>query len=155
MPCKALAKGITFHLPPVEHDTESTSPMAAKLFVSSANRDADLFLIVRVFDPQDKELTFMGCTDPNTPIANGRLRMPHCALDPVTSKPYRPWHPHDKAEPLTPGHVYECDTAIVTSCIVVPKGCVALTTKDCDLDMKVNSPNSPRSSTSAHEALAA
>lgn len=132
---EALGKGVTFHLPPVEHDTEITGPMAAKLFVSSATSDADLFLIVRVFDPQGTELTFMGSTDPNTPIANGWLRASHRALDPVKSKPYRPWHPHDKAEPLTPGQVYECDIEIVTSCIVVPKGWrVALTIKGCDYE---------------------
>jgi len=55
--------------------------MAAKLFVSSSTRDADLFVIVRVFDPHGKELTFMGSTDPNTPIANGWLRVSHRRLD--------------------------------------------------------------------------
>jgi uncharacterized protein len=92
-------------------------------------------VIVRVFDPQGKELTFMGSTDPNTPIANGWLRASHRALDPAKSVPYRPYHPHDKAEPLTPGEVYECQVEIVTSCIVVPKGWrVALTVKGCDYE---------------------
>ena len=113
----------------------SSGPIAAKLFVSSSTSDADLFLIVRVFDPQGKELTFMGSTDPNTPIANGWLRASHRALDPAKSKPYRPYHPHDRAESLTPGKVYECDVEIVTSCIVVPKGWrVALTVKGCDYE---------------------
>ena len=35
----------------MDKDTEITGPMAAKLFVSSSTSDADLFLIVRVFDP--------------------------------------------------------------------------------------------------------
>jgi predicted acyl esterase len=96
--------------------------MAAKLFISSTTADTDLFVIVRVFDPHGKELTFMGSTDPNTPIANGWLRASHRRLDPQKSKPYRPYHPHDRAEPLTPGEVYECDVEIVTSCIVVPAG---------------------------------
>ena len=64
----------------------------------------------------------MGSTDPNTPIANGWLRASHRRLDPEKSKPWRPYHPHDRAEPLTPGEVYECDVEIVTSCIVVPAG---------------------------------
>jgi predicted acyl esterase len=119
---EALGDGVTFWTPPLEHDTEITGPMAAKLFVSSSSTDADLFLIVRVFDPQGKELTFMGSTDPNTPIANGWLRVSHRALDPTKSTPYRPYHPHDKAVPLTPGEVYEADVEIVSSCIVVPKG---------------------------------
>jgi predicted acyl esterase len=114
---------------------EITGPMAAKLHVSSTTKDADLFLIVRVFDPAGKELTFMGSTDPNTPIANGWLRASHRRLDPARSKPYRPFHPHDRAEPLAPGEVYECDVEIVTSCIVVPKGWrVALTVRGKDYE---------------------
>ena len=119
---EALGNGVTFSTPPLEHATEITGPMAARLHISSTTADADLFVIVRVFDAAGKELTFMGSTDPNTPIANGWLRASHRRLDPQTSKPYRPYHPHDRAEPLTPGEVYECEVEIVTSCIVVPAG---------------------------------
>jgi hypothetical protein len=132
---EALGDGVTFWMPPLEKEAEITGPMAAKLFVSSSTRDADLFLIVRVFDPAGKELTFMGSTDPNTPIANGWLRASHRALDPEKSKPWRPYHPHDRVEPLTPGQVYECDVEIVTSCIVVPAGWrVALTVRGKDYE---------------------
>jgi predicted acyl esterase len=130
-----MGKGVTFTTQPMDHDTEITGPMMAKLFLSSSTTDADLFVIVRVFDPQNKELTFMGSTDPNTPIANGWLRASHRALDPVKTKPYRPYHPHNKPEPLTPGEVVECDIEIVSSCIVVPKGWrVAFTVKGCDYE---------------------
>jgi uncharacterized protein len=130
----AMGQGLTFSLT-VDRETEITGPMAAKLFISSSTRDADLFLIVRVFDPQGKELTFMGSTDPNTPIANGWLRASHRRLDPSRSTPYRPWHPHDRSEPLTPGEVYECDIEIVTSCIVVPAGWrIALTVRGRDYE---------------------
>jgi len=132
---EALGAGVTFWIPPLEKETEITGPMAARLFVSSSTADADLFLIVRVFDPAGKELTFMGSTDPNTPIANGWLRVSHRRLDPQKSRPYRPYHPHDRAEPLTPGTVYECDVEIVTSCIVVPAGWrVALTVRGKDYE---------------------
>jgi predicted acyl esterase len=132
---EALGDGVTFRTPPLDAETEITGPMAARLFISSSTADADLFLIVRVFDPDGKELTFMGSTDPNTPIANGWLRASHRRLDPGKSKPYRPYHPHDRAEPLTPGEVYECEVEIVTSCIVVPKGWrVALTIRGKDYE---------------------
>jgi predicted acyl esterase len=132
---EALGPGLTFSLPPLEREMEITGPMAAKLFVSSSTRDADLFLIVRVFDPQGQELTFMGSTDPNTPIANGWLRVSHRRLDPARSQPWRPWHPHDRIEPLAPGQVYECDVEIVPSCIVVPAGWrVALTVRGKDYE---------------------
>jgi len=129
----AAGDGVTFSTPPLEHATEITGPMAAKLFVASSTKDADLFLIVRVFDPQGNEVTFMGSTDPNTPIANGWLRASHRRLDPRRSSPYRPYHPHDRAESLTPGNIYECDVEIVPSCIVVPEGWrVALTIRGKD-----------------------
>jgi len=137
---EAMGNGLTFRLP-VAKQTEITGPMAAKLFISSCTKDADLFLIVRVFDPEGKEVTFFGSTDPNTPIANGWLRASHRKLDPVRSKPYQPFHPHDKAEPLTPGEIYECDIEIVPSCIVVPAGWqVALTVrgKDYEYDGELN-----------------
>ena len=131
----ALGSGVTFRTPPLDAETEITGPMAARLFVSSSTADADLFVIVRVFDPHGQELTFMGSTDPNTPIANGWLRVSHRRIDPRKSKPYRPYHPHDRAEPLTPGQVYACEVEIVTSCIVVPAGWrVALTIRGKDYE---------------------
>ena len=131
----ALGDGVTFWMPTLEEEMEITGPMASKLFVSSSTEDADLFLILRVFDPTGDELTFMGSTDPNTPIANGWLRASHRALDPEKSLPYRPYHPHDKEEKLTPGEVYECDVEIVSSCIVVPAGWrVALTVRGKDYE---------------------
>jgi putative CocE/NonD family hydrolase len=131
---EAMGRGVTFSWT-VERETEITGPMAAKLFVSSSTADADLFLIVRVFDPEGRELTFMGSTDPNTPIANGWLRASHRRLDPTRSLPYRPYHPHDRVEPLTPEQIYECDVEIVPSCIVVPAGWrVALTVRGKDYE---------------------
>jgi hypothetical protein len=132
---EALGKGLTFWMPPMTKAAEISGPLAAKLFVSSSTNDADLFLIVRVFDPQGKELTFMGSTDPNTPIANGWLRASHRRLDPKRSLPYRPFHPHDRVEPLTPGKIYECDIEIISTCIVVPAGWqVALTVRGKDYE---------------------
>jgi len=132
---EARGDGVTFWLAPFDEETEITGPMAAKLFISSDTEDADLFLIVRVFDPDGAEETFMGSTDPNTPIANGWLRASYRALDPDKTLPYRPYHPHDRVEPLTPGEVYECDVEIVPSCIVIPAGWrLALTVRGKDYE---------------------
>ena len=117
-----LGEGVTFLTPPVEADTEITGPIAAKLFVSSETSDADLFLIVRVFTPNMKEVTFQGALDPQTPIAQGWLRASHRKLDPELSRPYRPYHTHDEKQPLEPGKVYELDVEIWPTCIVVPAG---------------------------------
>jgi predicted acyl esterase len=119
---EAMGEGLHFTTGPFTEDTEITGPLAAKLFISSTTTDADLFLIVQLFDPAGNEVTFEGSTDPNTPIANGWLRASHRALDPDRSLPWRPFHPHDRAEPLEPGKIYELDIEIVPTCIVVPTG---------------------------------
>jgi len=132
---EALGKGLTFSTPPLDHETEITGPVAAKLFISSSTKDTDLFLIVRVFDPKGKELTFQGALDPNTPIGQGWLRASHRRLDPKRSKPYQPYHPHDRAEPLTSGEVYECDVEILPTSVVLPAGWrVALTVRGKDFE---------------------
>jgi predicted acyl esterase len=130
----ALGDGVTFGIT-LDQTTEITGPLAAKLFVSSSTADADLFLVVRVFDPSGKELTFFGSTDPNTPIANGWLRASHRRLDSGRSTPWQPWHPHDRVEPLTPGQVYECDVEILPTSIVLPAGWrLALTVRGKDYE---------------------
>jgi len=117
-----LGDGVTFFLPPADEETEILGPIAAKLFVSSETADADLFLVVRLFTGDMKEVTFQGTVDPHTPIAQGWLRASHRKLDKKLSKPYWPYHPHDEKQPLTPGRVYECDVEIWPTGIVVPRG---------------------------------
>jgi uncharacterized protein len=117
----ALGDGVRFSTV-LEEETEITGPAAAKLFAASTTEDADLFLILRVFDPDGREITFQGALDPHTPIAHGWLRASHRALDPELSTPYRPFHPHETREPLTPGETYELDVEIWPTCIVVPAG---------------------------------
>ena len=117
-----FGEGVTFLTPPVPEETEVTGPIAAKLFVSSETKDADLFLVVRVFTPDMEEVVFQGALDPHTPIAQGWLRASHRKLDPEKTLPYRPYHTHDEEQPLTPGEVYELDIEIWPTCIVIPEG---------------------------------
>ncbi len=132
---EALGEGVTFRTTPFDQDTEITGPMMAKLFVSSSTRDADLFLIVRVFDSDGEEVTFQGALDPHTPVAQGWLRASHRKLDPKLTLPYRPYHTHDEPQPLTPGVPVELDVEIWPTCIVVPKGYrLALTIRGKDYE---------------------
>ncbi len=117
-----LGDGVTFLTAPLAAATEITGPIAAKLFVSSETADADLFLVLRVFAPDMKEITFQGALDPHTPIAQGWLRASHRKLDPALTLRYRPYHTHDEKQPLAPGTVYELDVEIWPTSIVVPAG---------------------------------
>ena len=114
--------GVTFMAPPLEESVELTGPAAAKLFVSSTTADADIFALLRVFDPHGDEVTFMGAIDPHTPIAQGWLRASRRKLDPELSTPYRPYHRHDESQPLTPGEVYQLDVELWPTSIVIPAG---------------------------------
>jgi predicted acyl esterase len=121
--------------PPLDEETEITGPVAAKLFISSSTTDADLFLVLRVFDPDDREVVFQGAIDPHTPIGQGWLRASHRKLDPERSTEYRPYHTHDEVEPLTPEEIYELDVEILPTCIVVPAGYrIALTVRGKDYE---------------------
>jgi predicted acyl esterase len=115
-------EGLTFLTPSLTEQTEITGPAAAKLFVSSATSDADIFLVLRVFDPGNKEVVFVGTNDPRTPVGLGWLRASQRKLDPARSLPYRPWHSHDEEWPLVPGKPVELDVEIWPTCIVVPAG---------------------------------
>jgi len=117
-----MGDGLTFLTPPLEHEMEITGPVAAKLAVSSASTDADLFLVLRVFAPDGKEVVFQGSNDPRTPVALGWLRASHRKLDPARTLPYRPYHCHDEPWPLTPGEPVELEVEIWPTSIVVPPG---------------------------------
>jgi hypothetical protein len=139
--------GLTFHTPPMAESTEITGPVAAKLWVSSDTTDADLFLALRLFDPDGKEITFIGSNDPRVPVGLGWLRASQRKLDPARSLPYRPWHSHDEEWALTPGDVVELDIEIWPTSIVVPPGYrLALTVRGKDYEVDgsdIALPNAP------------
>jgi uncharacterized protein len=129
--------GLIFGTPPLTKPLEITGPIAAKLWVSSETTDADLFLALRLFDPQGKEVTFIGANDPRVPIGLGWLRASHRKLDPKKSLPHRPWHSHDEIQPLKPGEPVELDIEIWPTCIVAPAGyrlALSVRGKDYEVD---------------------
>lgn len=139
--------GLTFSTPPMAKATEITGPVAARLWLSSETTDADLILALRVFDPNGKEVTFIGSNDPRVPVGLGWLRASQRKLDPQKSLPYRPWHSHDEEWPLTPGEPAELDIEILPTSIVVPEGFrLALTVRGKDYEVDgcdIALPNAP------------
>ncbi len=131
----ALGDGVTFLASPAETDTEITGPIALKLFVSSSTVDADIFAVVRVFSPDLKEVVFQGAIDPHTPVAQGWLRASHRRLDKKLTLPYRPYHTHDRPDPLKPGKPVELEVEIWPTSILVPASYrVALTIRGKDYE---------------------
>ena len=117
-----MGDGVTFLTAPLAKETEITGPSALKLFVSSSTTDADIFVVLRVFTGDLKEVVFQGAIDPHTPVGQGWLRASHRKLDTRLSTPERPYHTHDKKQPLKPGEVVELDIEIWPTSIVVPAG---------------------------------
>jgi predicted acyl esterase len=131
----ASGDGVTFTMAPLERELELMGPSALKLFVSSDTADADIFAVLRVFDPAGDEITFQGAIDPHTPVGQGWLRASHRKLDAQLSTEYRPYHTHDEHQPLTPGEIYELDVEILPTSLVIPAGyTIALTVQGKDYE---------------------
>jgi len=130
-------EGLTFRTPPLASSVEITGPVAAKLWLSSQTADADIFLALRLLDPDGKEITFIGSNDPRVPVGLGWLRASHRKLDAKKSLPYRPWHPHDEEWPLQPGQPVALDVEIWPTSIVVPprhRLALSIAGKDYEVD---------------------
>ena len=114
--------GLTFVTEPLDEPIEITGPSAAKLWLSSSTNDADVFVVLRAFAPSGDEVVFQGAIDPHAPLSQGWLRASHRKLDPKLSREYRPFHTHDKEEPLKPGEPVELDVEVWPTSIVLPRG---------------------------------
>ena len=55
--------------------------------------DIDLFLTLRLFDPDGREVTFVGANDPRAPISQGWLRVSHRKTDRPCRAPISPTIP--------------------------------------------------------------
>ena len=65
----------------------------------------------------------------------------HRALDPERSLPYRPYHPHESEQPLTPGEIVSLDVEIWPTSVVVPAGYrLALTVQGRDFEFPGEGP---------------
>jgi predicted acyl esterase len=132
---EALGDGVTFLSEPLDKETEITGPLAARLFASSNTKDADFFLVFRVFTPDLREVVFMGAIDPHTPVAQGWLRASHRKLDRRLSTDYRPYHTHDEKQPLKKDEIVTLDVELWPTSVVVPASCrLALTVRGRDYE---------------------
>jgi predicted acyl esterase len=119
---EAMGEPVTLLSDPLEQETEITGPIAAEFVIESSTNDADLFVTVRAFAPDEREVDFQGALDPRTPLAQGWLRASHRKLDPARSRPDRPFHTHDEVEKLEPGKTYTVHVEVWPTCIVLPAG---------------------------------
>jgi uncharacterized protein len=95
-----VARVNTFTSEPMAEDREFTGHGMLTLFASTDQTDMDLIVKVSLVS---------GVPDAGQPIkvTQGWLRASHRAEDPELTGDLRPFHKHDRAEPLEPGTVYE------------------------------------------------
>lgn len=114
--------GVALVTPPMPEDMEITGPLAATLWVSSSSEDMDLFLTLRHFDADGKEIMETGQQGTPVPVAKGWLRVSHRELDPELSLPYRPYHKHRRRQFLKPGEIVQVQVEIWPTSMVFAKG---------------------------------
>jgi predicted acyl esterase len=119
----ATRDGVTFKTEPSANDVEFSGPVMLKLWVRSSTADMDIFATLRLIDPEGRDVTFMGNSNPRVPLNEGLLRVSQRAIDPAKSTDYQVYHPHVAVEPMTPGQLYEVNVNFqYPMSIVVPKG---------------------------------
>ncbi|MFC1957503.1 CocE/NonD family hydrolase [Chloroflexota bacterium] len=83
--------------PILVENTEVIGPIVANLYASTTDKEILWFVTLWEVDPQGNERV----------LTKGWLRGSHRELDPQRIKPWLPYHPHTKSEPLTPGQICE------------------------------------------------
>jgi len=86
---------LQYMTPPLPEDTEVTGPIALYLYASIDVEDTNWIVSLLDVDERGEE----------TELTRGWLKASHRDLDEERSKPWQPYHPHTRAEPVVPGEV--------------------------------------------------
>lgn len=118
----AMGPGANFWTEPLAEQLEITGPASARIRIASTTTDADLFITLRVQDPEGHEVSLVSAIDPHGILGVGWLRASHRETDQSRSLPHRPWHPHTRTLPLDPGEPVDLDVEIWPTSLVIPPG---------------------------------
>ncbi len=111
-----------FSTGPLEEDLTFAGSMLVRLRVSSTTQEADLFATLQAFGAEGVEACFEDSTLEPAVVSQGWLRASHRAVDPARSGFLRPFHRHDRAEPLVPGESYDVDVELWQGSLSLPAG---------------------------------
>ena len=89
--------------PPLVEETEIIGPIVLNLYASTTDNEVFFLISLREVDQQGKERV----------LTRGWMRGTHREVDVTRSKPWAPFHPHTRSEPLTPNKIYEFNIPIV------------------------------------------
>ncbi len=105
----------TFTTEAFSQDREFTGQGVLVLHVSSDQTDLDVMAKVSVLGPP-------GRPGPARRMTQGWLRASHRAEDPERTLPLRPFHRHDREEPIEPGRTYELRVELLPMSFLVRAG---------------------------------
>lgn len=93
----ATIQSVKYLTPPLTNDMEVTGPIAFYLYAEINQDDTNWIVALRdvAADNTESEMT------------RGFLKASHRALDKTKSKPWQPYHPHTKPQPVEHGKIYE------------------------------------------------
>ena len=103
---------LTFVTPPMVENTEVCGPMVLNLYASTTDIEVLWFVSFLEIDPAGNERV----------LTRGWLRGSQRRIDPEKSRPWQPYHPHDRREPLTPGEIYEFNIEIIPTGVLFKAG---------------------------------
>ena len=93
-------------------NTEICGPIVLNLYGSTTDTDVLWFVVLLQEDEARKEKI----------LTRGWLRGSQRRIDPERSKPWRPYHCHDRRELLTPGEIYDFSVEIVPTGVLLKAG---------------------------------
>jgi uncharacterized protein len=124
-----VARVNTFTTSVFTEDIEFTGQGLLALHLMSDQTDADVFVRVSV-------MPAAGAPGHARKVTQGWLRASHRAEDAQRTRELRPFHPHDKAEPLVPGQTYEMRVELMPYSFLVHSGeRLRLEISNCDSTM--------------------
>lgn len=103
---------LIFRTPPMVENTEICGPLALNLYASTT--DTEVLWFVTVFQEDGNGERRI--------LTRGWLRGSQRHVDPTRSKPWQPYHPHDRRHPLTPGNIEEFNIEIVPTGVLLQAG---------------------------------
>jgi uncharacterized protein len=110
-----FARVITYTTPPFERDREFTGQGVLDLFISSDQTDADVVVKLSLLPEGDDKPSFMK-------VSQGWLRASHRAEDSALATEMRPFHLHQKGEPIEPGQIYELRVELLPMAFLARRG---------------------------------
>ena len=103
---------VDFYTPKIVEETEVIGPIVLNLYASTTDPDVFWFASLRHVDPEGNERI----------LTRGWLRGSHREVDAKQSRPWAPFHPHTRSEPLTPGRIYEFNIPVLPTGVLLKKG---------------------------------